>query len=143
MASERGSMTVLAAASAAILTVMFAVLGAVFHVHVVRTQLQATADIAALSAGPRLADGCQIAAAVAAQNTAQLVDCERTGLAVQVRVSRSVLGYQLLAVARAAPASSFSTVSAPALSSGALPLPHFGEITQRGQPAVQGHAAMR
>lgn len=141
--SEQGAISLLTAAGAALMTVVLAALSVGMHLHVARTQLQAAADIAALSAGPYLGRGCELVHQIAAQNGALVQHCERTGLVLQVTLKRSVLGHQLEAGARAAPASSLSTNSAPDLSSGVLPLPHFGEMTQRGHPAVHGQAATR
>jgi len=112
----------------------------------------AAADVAALAAATALQLGtpaCPAAERSAGRNGAELVGCAVTGEEVQVRVlvaSPSLLGrvVRVAATAHAGPAesSTSSSLTAPALSSGWFPLPHFGDCTQEGQPASQRQEAI-
>src|SRR5699024_8998638 len=100
--------------------------------------------MAAISGAYSLArgeDGCVEAARIALANAADLEQRATQGADIQVAITvrgqtaQAKAGPILLAVnVTNAP----SSLSAPALSSGWLPLPHFGDCTQDGQPDSQG-----
>ena len=114
------------------------------------------ADLAALAAATAIQhgdDACAAASRFARLNDATLARCrvadEVVDVAVEVRarvVGRTVV---LGADARAGPAdvdgqasSTSSSRTAPALSSGWFPLPHFGDCTHDGHPDSHEHDAM-
>lgn len=165
---ERGSATVwvLALAGALAVVALAAVLvgGAV----VARHRAGSAADLAALAAAGRavLADpgACAVAEEVAAANGAVLERCTvRAGAVVEVEVAvpfrlgplgrrdaagrarAGPVGGQPVVPGPSAAASSSRTASstrtAPALSSGSLPLPHFGDWTHEGQPLSHSQLA--
>lgn len=123
----------------------------------VAAELAAVAAAAAAQAGE--ADPCAVAGRIARANRARLTGCRRIG--EDVAASAAVAGRAGSAragpadqpagsagpasrpkpAAAAAPARPSSTRSAPALSSGSLPLPHFGDWMHAGQPASQGQPA--
>lgn len=127
-------------------------------------QAQAAADLAALAGSAatlRGDDGCAVAKAVVRRNRAALEQC-RTDLAVVtvrvVKASAPVVGtrFHARADARAAPdfyvspakgeasrSSRSSRRTAPALSSGSFPLPHFGDWMHEGHPDTQPQSAIR
>jgi secretion/DNA translocation related TadE-like protein len=124
-------------------------------------QVASAADLAAL-AGSRASlagrDGCDAARVVAHHNGATLVRCrmdldvatvtarQRTSpwwgrrWAFEVDARAAPDFYELAGGASAKIASSSWT--APALSSGSLPLPHLGEWTHDGHPSVHSQATM-
>lgn len=136
-----------------------------------RHRAASAADLAALAGAQTLANGdvsapadtaCAVVRSVASANDARVVGCVVTGAVVDVVVATPVSGLARLASpessvrahARAGPASSdhfssgapessvSSNLIAPPLSSGSLPLPHFGDWTHEGQPLSQPHEAM-
>ena len=136
-----------------------------------RHRAASAADLAALAGAQELAraitadspdGGCSAARATAVANHAVLVSCVATGAVVDVVAAVPTTGIAKLAAlastvrahARAGLASSdqlpggapesrvSSKVIAPALSSGSLPLPHFGDWTHDGQPLSQPHDAI-
>ncbi len=148
---DRGSATVLGAAMVAVLVLCLAVVGALLSAVEASHRARAAADLAALAAAGALLDPavdrapCAVAGDLAGRNGGQLRSCDVHGDTVTVSVTVapavSALGVAT-ARARAGPASgtrappqaslasastASSTVMAPALSSGSLPLPHFGD----------------
>lgn len=136
-----------------------------------RHRAASAADLSALAGAQVLATetsvkgrdiACAAVSAVAAANHATVVSCATNGAVVDVVVAVRTAGLARLAAlastvsghARAGPASSdqpsggapdskvSSSVIAPALSSGSLPLPHFGDWTHDGQPLSQPQDAM-
>ncbi|OKL54577.1 hypothetical protein BSZ39_03355 [Bowdeniella nasicola] len=104
IADERGSITLIAAATLTMVTLLVATLTTLAAVRAERGRMQAVADVIALSAGPHLADGCERAARIAARNDATLSSCERRGLDLLVTTSAPVLSLGTVsASARAAP----------------------------------------
>ena len=118
-----------------------------------RTGANAAADLAAVSAATAYREGrepCLTAKSIASANRARLVSCQPSPDGnVTVRVAYSLGWAEASASARAGPLEAGagasektgpadSSVSAPGLESGSLPLPHLGETTQAGQPAAQG-----
>ena len=147
--SEAGVATVGAATTVGLVLVVAAALVQAGLVVAAKHRAQAAADLAALagsSASLRGDDGCVRARAVARRNAAVLASC-RTDLAVvTVRTESSTASivwgarFRTHAEARAAPdfyvppssdtasrKSRSSSRTAPGLSSGSLPLPHFGD----------------
>jgi secretion/DNA translocation related TadE-like protein len=135
---------------------------------VVRHHAESAADLAALAGAAQVLAGEQYACAQARRVTdrmrVRLVSCQTRGWDVLVELTAQptgglgglgaatsraragpaggAVGYPELPV-DANPASTVSsTVIAPALFSGSLPLPHLGDCTQEGQPAGHSHAAM-
>ena len=127
----------------------------------VKHQVASAADLAAL-AGSRASlagnDGCDAARAVARRNDALLIRC-RMDLDVATVTARRQSSrwwghrWAFEVEARAAPdfyelaggASAriaLSSCTAPALSSGSLPLPHLGECTHDGQPSAHSQASI-
>jgi secretion/DNA translocation related TadE-like protein len=155
MRHERGSTAVLAVLLAA--TVLTVALVAVAGVRLadLRHRAGVAADLAALAGAQEAVHGgspCPAAGRVARANGAVVVGCVTASaeVTVQVQVAGTILlpgGWLPLRVqrqARAGPSSSSdSSSTAPALSSGALPLPHAGLWTHDGQPWAQEQAATR
>ena len=157
---ERGSVTIHALWVATLLCVVAVVTAQVATVVRAKHQVASAADLAAL-AGSRASlageDGCEAARAVARRNGARLVRC-RMDLDVATVTARggtqSWWGHQWAfeVDARAAPAFyeaggasariASSSCTAPALSSGSLPLPHLGECTHDGQPSAHSQATI-
>jgi secretion/DNA translocation related TadE-like protein len=123
--------------------------------------------ITADSTSDSTASACAAAGATATANHATLVSCAATGAVVDVVAAVQTTGIARLAalattvraharagpVVRPSPSSDqlaggapdsrvSSNVIAPALSSGSLPLPHFGDWTHDGQPFSQPHDAI-
>ena len=161
MRSERGSVTVHALWVATLLCIIAIVMAQVATVIRVKHQVASAADLAAL-AGSRASlagdDGCEAARAVARHNDARLVRC-RMDLDVATVTARRQTPrwwghrWAFEVDARAAPdfyepaggASAriaSSSCTAPALSSGSLPLPHLGECTHDGQPSAHSQASI-
>ena len=161
MQRERGSVTIHAVWVATVLCVVAIVMAQVATVVRIKHQVASAADLAAL-AGSRASlagkDGCVAARAVARHNEARLVRCrmdldvatvtarrhtsrwwgDRWAFEVEARAAPDF--YELAAGASARIASSSCT--APALSSGSLPLPHLGECTHDGQPSAHSQATI-
>ena len=157
---ESGSVTVHALWVATVLCVVAVVMAQVASVVRLKHQVASAADLAAL-AGSRASldghDGCAAARTVARRNGARLVRC-RMDLDVATVTARqrtpSWWGHRWAfeVDARAAPdfyeaggASAriaSSSCTAPALSSGSLPLPHLGECTHDGQPSAHSQATI-
>lgn len=155
--SEAGIATVAAVAAIGLIGVVAVALVQVGLVVVAKHRAQTAADLAALSGSAavlRGEDGCVTARRVVQDNGADLEEC-RTDLAVvTVRAERrtELMGrfrFRAHAKARAAPdfyvsrKTRSSNRTAPALSSGSLPLPHLGDWMHDGQPDTQGQPAMR
>ena len=128
-----------------------------------RHRAEAAADLAALAAAGRIGigpDSCAAAARIAAANGATIQACAPTldaggrsgtvSVRLRLRVRLPVVGtMEVIASARAgrgaqarssspsSPSTTSSSRTAPALSRGSLPLPHFGDCTHDGQPV--GH----
>ena len=152
--SEAGVATVAAAATVGFVLLVAAALVQVGLVVAAKHRAQAAADLAALAGSAatlRGADGCTTARAVARRNGARVASC-RADLAVVTLRTESLTAsvvwgarYRTHAEARAAPdfyvpdsegtgsgegasrKSKSSSRTAPDLSSGSLPLPHFGD----------------
>lgn len=136
-----------------------------------RHRAATAADLAALAGARALATqgasssadiACAMVRSIAAANHAAVTSCATSGAVVDVVVAVRTTGLARLAAlassvsahARAGAASSAqvsvgapdsnvsSNLIAPALSSGSLPLPHFGDWTHDGQPLSQPHDAM-
>ena len=159
--AERGSVTIHALWVAIVLCVVAVVMAQAATVVRLKHEVASAADLAAL-AGSRASlaghDGCDAARAVAHHNGATLVRCrmdldvatvtarQRTSSwwghrwAFEVDARAAPEFYELAGGAPARIASSSWT--APALSSGSLPLPHLGEWTHDGQPSVHSQATM-
>ena len=157
---ERGSVTVHALWVATLLCFVAVVMAQVATVVRLKHQVGSAADLAAL-AGSRASlageDGCTAAQTVARLNGARLVRC-RMDLDVASVTARqdtpSWWGHQWAfeVDARAAPvfyeevgasaSRAASSCTAPALSSGSLPLPHLGECTHDGQPSAHSQATI-
>ena len=103
--SERGSVTVIAAASCALVALVLALIAGLAQVRAERTRAQAVADLTAVLAGPHIADPCALAGQIAERNGARLTGCERLGADLRVRVEGAALfGFApVSAAARAAP----------------------------------------
>ena len=98
---EHGAVSIIVAAAMAIVVALIGIVVAVSQIRATRGHVQAVADIAALSAGPR---GCPQAEAIAARNGVRLLSCERLGLDVRVELAAPVFGLgEVTAAARAAP----------------------------------------
>jgi secretion/DNA translocation related TadE-like protein len=161
---DRGVATVWAAGAIAVLVSM-----AVFGLHlgeavIIRHQVESAADLAALAGAAQVLAGEQYACAQGRRVTdrmrVRLVSCQTRGRDVLVELTAQPAGWlgglgAATSRARAGPvgypespaegsaaSTASSTVIAPALSSGSLPLPHLGDCTQEGQPAGHSHAAM-
>ena len=143
---EEGSTTVAAALFIAAFVVLTLV-GVTAGVRVVQArQAAVAADLAAVAgavAAQESDDACKAAGSIAKANHARLVTCEIDGEDVQVSVqSRAGSGggccYWPSLSARDTP---LSTLIAPALSSGSLPLPHLGDWMHDGQPDSHSQAA--
>jgi len=146
--------TVAAAATVGFVLLAAAVLVQVGLVIAAKHQVQAAADLAALAgsaASLRGDDGCATAHAVARRNGVDVATCRADLAVVTLRAESSTASvvwgarFRAHAEARAAPdfyvpdragadsgdGASFrsrsSSQTAPALSSGSLPLPHFGD----------------
>ena len=159
--TERGSVTIHAVWVAMLLCIVALVMVQLAMLVRLKHQVASAADLAAL-AGSRASlagrDGCDAARAVARHNGAILVRCRmdldvttvtarqrtspwwgrRSAFEVDARAAPDF--YELAGGAPARTASSSWT--APALSSGSLPLPHLGEWTHEGQPSVHSQATM-
>ena len=153
---ESGIATVTAVAIIALLLTLSAALVQVGMVVAAKHRVQTAADLAALAGSAsslRGRDACATARTVARRNGAALRQC-RTDLAVvTVRAVHRVrlawrLRFRVEADARAAPtyyvrgaprSTRSSRRTAPALSSGSLPLPHFGDWMHDGHPVAQTH----
>ena len=163
-----GAVAVVAAMTVGALLVLSAVVAS--HRAQSAADLAALAAAAALVGGEPAAAACSAGAAVATRNGARLASC-RAGpdlsveLSVDVAATAARVG-TATARSRAGPAASGGArswpcedpghqgwepaaskvtsrrVTARVLSSGSLPLPHFGDCTQDGQPDRQGHPAM-
>lgn len=145
---EAGVATVSAVVALGLVMVGAAALVQVGLVIAAKHRVQAAADLAALAGSAatlRGDDGCAVAAAAARRNHAVLGQCRADLAVITVRAVGTTdmlwgVRHRQTADARAAPdfyveaatgrASRSSTSSkrtAPALSSGSLPLPHFGD----------------
>lgn len=165
---DRGVATVWAAGAIAVLVSM-AVFGLHLGEAVIaRHQAESAADLAALAGAAQVLAGEQYACAQARRVTdrmrVRLVSCQTRGWDVLVELAAQPAGWlgglgAVTSQARAGPAgtaagypessadgsaasTAASTVIAPVLSSGSLPLPHLGDWTQEGHPAGHSHAAM-
>ena len=165
---DRGVATVWAAGAIAVLLSM-AVFGVYLgEAVVIRHHAESAADLAALAGAAQVIAGEQYACAQARRVTdrmrVRLVSCQTQSWDVLVDVAAQPAGWlgglgAATSRARAGPAdtaagypessadgsaasTASSTVIAPALSSGSLPLPHLGDCTQEGQPAGHSHAVM-
>jgi secretion/DNA translocation related TadE-like protein len=145
--TEAGIATVSAVACVGLVMVIAAALVQVGLVIAVKHRAQAAADLAAVAgsaASLRGHEGCAVAESAAHRNHVALVRCRVDLAVVTVRVSRVTAliwgsRYRAHADARAAPdyyvpatgrelrSSRSSKRTAPTLSSGSLPLPHFGD----------------
>jgi secretion/DNA translocation related TadE-like protein len=141
--SEAGIATVSAVVAVGLVMVLAAALVQVGVVIAVKHRVQAAADLAAVAGSAatlRGEDGCAVAGVVAARNRVALDRCRADLAVVTVRAESStglVWGarFRARADARAAPdyyvrasrSSRSSRRTAPDLSSGSLPLPHFGD----------------
>ncbi len=149
--TERGSATVLGAAMVAVLVLCLGAVGALLSAVEAGHRARSAADLAALAAAGALLDPaddrapCTVAGDLAGRNGGRLMSCDVHGDTVTVSVTVapavSALG-AATARARAGPATTTrappqsssaaastasSTRTAPGLSSGSLPLPHFGD----------------
>jgi secretion/DNA translocation related TadE-like protein len=157
---ELGSATVHALWVATLLCVVAVVMAQVATMVRLKHQVASAADLAALAASRASLvgeDGCDAAREVARRNGARLTRC-RMDLDVATVTARqstpSWWGHRWAFEidARAAPdfydtggasaKSASSSCTAPALSSGSLPLPHFGDCTHDGQPSGHSQATM-
>ena len=157
---ELGSVTVHALWVATFLCVVAVVMAQVATVVRLKHEVASAADLAALAASrASLAghDGCESARTVANRNGARLVRC-RMDLDVATVTTRQATPswwghrWAFEAKARAAPdfyesvgasvSNASSSCTAPALSSGSLPLPHFGDCTHDGQPSGHSQATI-
>ena len=158
--SEGGSVTIHAVWVAMVLCIVAVVMAQVATVVRLKHQVASAADLAAL-AGSRASlagrDGCEAAQTVARHNGATLVRC-RMDLDVATVTARQRTSswwgrrWAFEVDARAAPdfyelagapaRIASSSWTAPALSSGSLPLPHLGDWTHDGQPSVHSQATM-
>jgi secretion/DNA translocation related TadE-like protein len=103
---ERGSGSVLAVAIIAAVLMLFSLLLPLVAVFSVSQRVVGTADAAALAAadvavGIRSGSPCEAAATVAVANTARLHGCLVDGSTATVRVTASVLGFEVSAQATA------------------------------------------
>jgi secretion/DNA translocation related TadE-like protein len=155
--AETGIATVSAVTAIGLICVLAVALVQVGIVVVAKHRAQTAADLAALAGSAAIlrgGDGCATAGRVAERNGADLARC-RTDLAVvTVEAERpaELMGrfrFRAIAEARAAPdfyvsrKTRSSSRTAPALSSGSLPLPHLGDWMHDGQPVVHEHSAIR
>ena len=151
---EAGVATLAAAATVGVVLLVAAALIQVGLVIAAKHRVQAAADLAALagsSASLRGSDGCAAARVVARRNGAALSSCRADLAVVTLRTESSASiavwrhPFRVHAVARAAPdfyvsarsgagvdggaslKSRSSSRTAPSLSKGSLPLPHFGD----------------
>ena len=153
--TEAGVATIAAATTVGLLLLVAAVLVQVGLVVATKHRAQAAADLAALAgsaASLRGHDGCRVARTVARRNGADVHSCRADLAVVTLRTessSAAIAGvgrFRAKAEARAAPdfyvpaaaaaagavegasrRSRSSSRTAPDLSSGSLPLPHFGD----------------
>ena len=141
--TESGMATVAAVAIVGCVLLVAAALVQVGFVIAAKHQAQAAADLAAIAgsaASLRGDDGCATAHAVARRNGADVVFCRADLAVVTLRTETTKphvvwrTSFRAWADARAAPdfyvaarSSRSSNRTAPALSSGSLPLPHFGD----------------
>lgn len=166
LGTERGAITVLAVVVAAGLILVGAVALQATALVQLRHQAAAAADLAALAASRAVVagdDGCAVARQIARDNGARVSRCrlDEAVATITVRLESKRWWGQTWRIeqrARAAPASYVaasyvaaggasarrvsSRSTAPALSSGSLPLPHLGDCTHDGHPAGQGQSAM-
>jgi secretion/DNA translocation related TadE-like protein len=161
---ETGIATVSAAVSVGLLMVVAAALVQVGLVLAVKHRVQAAADLAAVAGSAASlggGDGCAVAAATARRNDAGLARCHADLAVVTVRADRVTdliwgTRYRAHADARAAPdfyvpagsgdasrSSRSNRRTAPALSSGSLPLPHLGDWMHDGHPEAHAQFAIR
>ena len=106
LASERGSGSILAVAIVAAVLMLFSLVLPVATVLSAQQRVAGAADASALAAadiavGIRAGSPCSIAATVAAANTARLDGCLVDGTTATVRVTASVLGFEVSALATA------------------------------------------
>jgi secretion/DNA translocation related TadE-like protein len=110
---DRGSGSILAVVIiAAVLTLSFALVP-LYGVYLAKRQVAGAADAAALAAadvavGLSPGNPCPIAASVARANHVSLRACRLEGVIVTVRVSASVLGFTVPAIATAGPPGALS-----------------------------------
>ena len=154
---EDGIATVFAVTAIGLICVVAVALVEVGLVVVAKHRAQSAADLAALAGSAAVLrgdDGCLVAKSVARHNGAPLVKCRADLAVVTVRAERlaALMGrfrFRADADARAAPdfyvsrSSRSSRRTAPALSSGSLPLPHLGDWMHDGQPEVHVQSAIR
>ncbi|UOE44353.1 Rv3654c family TadE-like protein [Agromyces larvae] len=105
---ERGAGTVLVLATVAGMIALTALIVPLLAVPIASQRAANAADAAALAAADALSGAiagvpCDLAAAVAERNGAQLVGCETAGPVASVSVRRGVLGLAVEARARAGP----------------------------------------
>lgn len=149
---QQGSASAYAVIAASMLVVVALVITEMAGLVAVRHRAASAADLSALSASRASVaghDGCDAARETARRNGAQVVACQMDYdvATVTSRVtSHRWWGHRWAAevAARAAPEFYLSTAeakttssrrTAPALSSGSLPLPHLGDTMQAGQPS--------
>ena len=143
--SEAGVATLAATATVGLFLLVAAALVQVGLVFAAKHRVQAAADLAALAgsaASLRGDDGCAAARSVARRNGADVDSCRADVAVVTLRAESSTASvvwgarFRTHAEARAAPdfyvpaasrRSRSSSRTAPDLSSGSLPLPHFGD----------------
>ena len=106
VASERGSGSILAVAIVAAVLMLFSLVLPVATVLSAQQRVAGAADASALAAadiavGIRAGSPCSIAATVAAANNARLDGCLVDGTTATVRVTASVLGFEVSARATA------------------------------------------
>lgn len=156
---ESGIATVSAVVAVGLTMVVAVALVQVGLVIAVKHRVQAAADLAAVAgsaAALRGDDGCGVAKTAARHNDALIQRCEADLAVVTLTAERATellwgTRYRAHADARAAPdfyvpasrSRRSSKRTAPFLSRGSLPLPHFGDWMQEGQPVEQAQEAMR
>ena len=157
---EEGAVTAYAASIAFVLVIAGLVITQVAGLVRLRHEVSAAADLAALAASQASVagrDACEVGEDIARRNGTTLVACRMDFdvATVSARASSPTWWDHRWAFeqeARAAPASyldpgapassASSSATAPALSSGSLPLPHLGEWTQDGHPVAHSHATI-
>ena len=140
---EEGGATVVGLGLVLALLALAGALAGAGALAVAQAKARVAADLAAVAGAEELwrgGDACAAAAATAQANGARLRSCEIRLMDVEVvavaasRAAVAVAGpvYEPVIVASAP-----SSAIAPALSSGELPLPHFGDWMHDGQPDSQ------
>ena len=105
---ETGSALVLLVVVIALITTTATTLGLGLELARERTRTQLIADLAALTGADNLAGivagyPCDTATEIVLANGASLVSCRIVGEALSVSVSKKALGFELVAISKAAP----------------------------------------